>query len=374
MKKSILSILILFVFSLIYFSCSKSSNPVSGPAPTYTITNNYKREINKGIPVVDTLSIVEDGNLLSLNFSLDTVLAIDGTQKLDVVLLHNNIVDTLINHFTNTVSSYNFRGCICSDIAASYFLPGQTNYTGMYKPYSPLSVFNGQPVTGKWYLIFSYPTLNKTGVIKSWSITITYNSPSPPPSNIHPLSVGNYWQFAIDTGNVTNYSYTTLYVNGTAKIHGKEVFRWQWQNDANYWYLRPESDGLWWYGWGNGNSIDTTTAPSLWMKYPIDVNETFITKQWIMNVDTIKCTGKNVTFSSIDSCVMYSEYSTFIADNDNRKFSMFFNPYLTKGVNSHISANTYFRPGTGYSGNEITTITSTAINFQRYRLIAYHVQ
>lgn len=375
MKFIITVFLFLSVFSAAFYSCSNSTNPVGGgPAASYTITNNYRREINKGIPTVDTMAIQDNGSLMSLDFQLDTVLSIDGNQKLDVVLLHNNIKDTLLKQFTNPgFSNYSFRGCIFSDSASNFLTPGQAEYNFRYKPYSPLSVFSGQTLSGPWYLVFSYPALNKTGVIKSWSITITYNSPDPPPSDIHPLALGNYWTFAIDTGNISNVYSATLYVSDFLKVHGREVFRWHWSGTPYYWYLKAEADGLWWYGHFNGTYLDTFTYPTLWMKYPVNLNQSFISKQWIAAVDTLKCTGLDVNFYLMDGCVKYSETSTSASD-DVRGADLFLNPFSKRGVNKTTTGDFYFKPGIGYSGNEFTVTTSTSVNFTRYRLVKYYVQ
>jgi hypothetical protein len=376
MYKCIKIFILVSVFPVLFFSCSNNTNPVVGSPSTYTVTNNFKRSINKGIPTTDTLKITDSGSLLRLNFALDTAITVDGTQKLDVVLVHNNISDTIIKQFTNpTIPSYSFKGFVCDDSSEFILSPGLSNYSGNYKPYSPLSVFNNQSLSGPWYLVFSYPVMNKTGVIKSWSITVTYKTETPPISNINPLAVGNYWMFNVDTGNISNVYTAELMINESRTLHGKEVFKWQWQGSQHYWYIKAESDGLWWYGNYNGNTyvLDTTTPPFLWIKYPINQNEVFYTRQWIKNYDTLTCTGTNTTFYGYNGCVKYSENETYKADYNNSAFN-FYNPDITKGTNTNIIGDFYFLPGTGYVGNEVTTKTPSSVNFQRYRLTSYHVQ
>jgi hypothetical protein len=373
MKKSYFALIVIFALSVFYYSCNKDNPVYPGSSSSAPVTNKYVRNINKFVPNVDTLNISDNGSMLSLKFSLDTVLAIDGAQKLDVLLMHNNIVDTLIKQFTNPgIPSYNFRGCVCSDSATGYFTPGLLDYTGNYKPYSPLSVFNGSTLNGPWYLVFNYSTLNRTGVIKSWSITITYNV-TQPTTTIFPLAVGNYWVFAVDTGSVSNVATVTLNISEQTRIHGQQVFKWQWQNNANYWYVKNESDGLWWYGSYNGSYLDTITSPFLWMKYPINLNERYITKQWMSNSDTITCTGNNASFFGYTGCIQYSE-SQYLKKNLNIISGSLFNPDYFKGINNTISGDFYFKPGTGYVGNEVHITSPVANFFQRYRLTSYHVQ
>ncbi|MCX6164423.1 MAG: hypothetical protein NTU73_06110 [Ignavibacteriae bacterium] len=364
MKRNLILLIILFTFSSIYYSCNKdATNPISSKPVNYFVTNTYKKSTNKGIPNVDTLSIADIGSMVSLKFTLDTILNIDGNQKLDVVILHNGIVDTLIKQFTNpSFSSYNFQNVLFTDSVSNFIQSGLQNYSGAYKPYKPLSIFNGQSLTGPWYLIINYPTLIRTGVIKSWGITVSYNTPTPPPSsgNILPLSVGNYWIFAVDTGGVQNVKQDTLHISGQSVVHGKQVYWWQWNNNPYIWYMKNENDGLWVYG----NNFDTISPPNLQIKYPINLNETYIAYHFMNAVDTITCVSLNVMYSNIQGCINYYEqYYSYPLYNFNN----------LESPNSFTQTNFYFKPGVGYIGYNNDTQYPSYNTQTIYRLLIYYV-
>ena len=109
------------------------------------------------------------------------------------------------------------------------------------------------------------------------------------------------------------------------------------------------------------------------MKYPINLNERYVTRQWVSNSDTVTCTGTDVTFYGFSGCTKYSESSSAKLDSYNSLY-LFYNPDLLKSPNLNLSGDFYFKPNVGYTGNEMTTKTSTTNNFQRYRLTSYRVQ
>jgi len=337
MIRSITSLFLMLVISSVFYACSNSSNPAGGSSTTYSITNNYRRLINKSIPATDTLLIADAGSVNYLHFDLDTVFNIDGTLKLDVVLVHNNIVDTIIKQFRNiSIPSYNFSGVSFSDSSELNLIPGLLSYSGSYKPYNSLSVFNGQPLSGPWYLVFSYPTVNKTGVIKSWSITVTYNANTP--QAIIPLEVGNKWIFY-----TSNSTYETLEIVGTSSINGKSVYNWKW----DFWtsriaYYRLENDGAWNYGFN-----DFSTSPNLHFKFPINLSESYITHYLAANTDTITCEALDETYNGYSGCIKYhdrnddtsSVFASLFPDRDN----------ISSAKNENIL---YIKPGVGIIGQE----------------------
>lgn len=374
MKKYFPLVIALFVLSVLYTSCNKDSNPVGGNPVTYTVTNKYTRSTNKSVPNVDTLTIPDNGNMISLSFSLDTINDVDGNKNLELILVHNNIVDTLIKKFTNPgFVTYNFINAICVDSAEFNLAPGQATYTGLFKPYQPLSVFNGTTLNGPWYLISNYSTLNKTGVIKSWGITITYNSPIAPPSNIVPLAVGNSWSYSIDTGSIPNVFTATMNITEQTTVHGKNVYKWQWLNQNNYWLVRNESDGLYWYGYVSPTFVDTTTTPFVWIKYPISLNERYFTKQWNTGyTDTLTCTNTNAAFSGYSECTKYSANTTWALDAYSLNSA--FLPVFIGGPNQNRTGDYYFKSGVGYVGNEVYSNTiANGVTFQRYKLTTYNI-
>ncbi|MGB8930563.1 MAG: proprotein convertase P-domain-containing protein [Anaeromyxobacteraceae bacterium] len=61
---------------------------------------------------------------------------------------------------------------VFDDAAANYLNYGTPPYTGTFKPYSPLSAFNGQNANGAWTLSLSTNTYGYGGSLTGWSIEI----------------------------------------------------------------------------------------------------------------------------------------------------------------------------------------------------------
>jgi hypothetical protein len=203
MKKTLSTFLILLI-SILFYGCNKD-NPVStgNNGSNTTTTNTFV----KGTPYVymnaglnyDTINVTSTGTTSSLSFSLDTITDINATQ-MEVFLVHNNIIDTLIYQLTNVGT--NFIRTVFSDGAENSINTGSGNYTGTYKPYRPLSIFNGQNISGQWILIINKFTNNRTGVIKSWGITVSYT----------PIQASQWVQMSNGIG--TSYNISSLAVIG----------------------------------------------------------------------------------------------------------------------------------------------------------------
>jgi hypothetical protein len=368
-KKLFIAIFILFISSVIFISCS--DNPVGGSGSPGTITHTYTKTtppvtINNG-STNDFVNVPDTGNVSSMIYSLDSILGVDVT-KIDIILMHNNIYDTLIHNLTNPGN--NFIGTKFSDQSADSIKNGSGNYTGTFRPYRPLSVFNGQSIIGQWFLYVNYWGTMKSGVIKSWGITITYNKLTAPSGAIVPLAVNNQWIYEIDTGS-SFFRQDTISISGSSVVHGKQVYWWWYQwggnNPTSIMYVRDESDGMWQYG----NPVDTTSStwlPHLLIKYPINLNETYYTNNWISTYDTMTCTSTNATFAGYSGCIRYYEPNTFKKDKDNIFYHNFINNYSPDYV---VNINSYFKPGIGLVGMEQTANVSGYSLNVTYKLIKY---
>jgi hypothetical protein len=313
MKKLLFTIFILSISSFIFISCSDPSSSSVGSSGS--ITHTYIKttppvNINTGI-TNDFVNVPDTGNVNSLIYSLDSIMGVDVT-KIDIILMHNNIYDTLIHNLTNTGN--NFIGTKFSDQATDSIKNGSLNYTGTFKPYRPLSVFNGQSIIGQWFLYINYWGTMKSGVIKSWGITITYDKVTPPPSNsgIVPLATGNKWVFrsyinTTGTDSLTN-SYDSVNVGASYTVNGKTVYVYG-TDVINYGgcLVRNETYGLWHYGDYHSSYIDTSIIGYTY-KYPINQGETFL--RW--GYDSITCVNTNLSYTTLigtySGCIDYQYY------------------------------------------------------------------
>lgn len=366
MKKLFVLLLTLIISSVLYISCSDS--PISGYG---TIGTTITKKYVKTTPYVffngianDFVNVPDTGFTSSLIYELDTIALIDVT-KIDIMLEHNGIVDTLVHNLTNPGN--NFIGTKFSDQATDSIKNGSGDYTGTYKPYRPLSIFNNQSIIGPWNLQINYWGNMRTGVIKSWGITISYNKSVPSSGgDILPLALNNQWVYEVDT-NGGYFMQEIINVSGTSIVHGKQVYWWQWQSQpSEYQYVRNENDGLWSYG-TNQDTTSPSAQPHLLIKYPINLNETYYTRGWLAEYDTITCISKNATYANQTGCIQYYEQSTYAKYYDKRLYSIFKN----LSPNSTIVANFYFKPGLGLVGMEMSTTVGSLTYTVAYKLTSY---
>jgi photosystem II stability/assembly factor-like uncharacterized protein len=170
------------IFAAGYSGTVVYSTNGGGSYSTNTITyrrNNLNKPITMNNVTYDTISVnlpkSINSNILDINVSIDTVInSIDN--GLVFVLNHNNIYDTLISKVGG--SGNNFIGTILNDSATTSINSGTPPFTGSYKPTKPLSQFNYTSPNGLWILRIKESSSEvKSGVIKSWGITVSYNCP-----------------------------------------------------------------------------------------------------------------------------------------------------------------------------------------------------
>lgn len=156
------------------------SNNGGGTYTMHTATfmrNNVNKPIIMNGFTYDTLMVNISKNpgafILDLNVRIDTVInAIDS--NLVFILSHNYIDDTII--YRAGGGGNNFIRTILNDSASISINSGLPPFTGSYKPSKPLSKFNYTSPSGPWILTIKESQTNvRTGVIKSWGITVTYN-------------------------------------------------------------------------------------------------------------------------------------------------------------------------------------------------------
>ena len=139
--------------------------------------SNYRNNLNQNIPpfstIQDSIYMNIPGNVVMVNWALDTVIYAPDS-NLVFTLIHNGIYDTLIYQAGGGGS--NFIQTKISDTSTIPITMGSPPFSDTYRPYKPLSMFTGAPAGGLWILrISSKGMLKRTGVIKSWGITVSYN-------------------------------------------------------------------------------------------------------------------------------------------------------------------------------------------------------
>ncbi|MGH2574731.1 MAG: S8 family serine peptidase, partial [Ignavibacteria bacterium] len=136
--------------------------------------------INKPIP---DLGIVYD--TISVNLG-NTNLVIDANVKIDTVIhtWDNDLVfrlnrGSLTRTFINQAggSGDNFIGTVLNDSAACVIGSSGCNiapFTGSFRPFQPLTAFNGLNPTGNWILSIRDTAAADSGILKAWCLMITY--------------------------------------------------------------------------------------------------------------------------------------------------------------------------------------------------------
>ena len=227
MKRSLFFLpVIVFLFAL---SCKKDdTTPVTGSQSNTTSkseTYSSKPGLNKFIGAgntFDTISThislnVTGMDLSNTKFTIGDMENVDVT-KLKISLIHNGIEVFLIDSLSK--SGTGFINTHFDDSAAISISSGTSPYTGTFKPHHPLSGFNGGNASGDWIIKIYNSGNAKTGVIKSWSITITYSLQN------GPLTINE--NYLVTTGDLRKYKYCDT--NGISPGTGGENVTWDFTN------------------------------------------------------------------------------------------------------------------------------------------------
>lgn len=94
------------------------------------------------------------------------------TGDLEIYLIHNGITDTLVYHQGG--AGDHFIQTVLDDTAATPITAGSAPFTGTFRPYKPLAVFNTTDIEGMWILKVNNSG-SSTGMLNSWSINFELN-------------------------------------------------------------------------------------------------------------------------------------------------------------------------------------------------------
>jgi hypothetical protein len=113
-------------------------------------------------------------------------------------------------------------------------------------------------------------------------------------NDIRPLAIGNYWIYDIDTTSNIHHLYycDTMRVVSYENLNGNYAYGISY-NNSGILYYNNKNDGHYFF---QKFSYDTTFEyrPQLFMKYPINLNETF---------NGFKCVSLDATFNNYSGCI-----------------------------------------------------------------------
>jgi subtilisin-like proprotein convertase family protein len=333
MKKLFPVLLLVVVISILIFSCNKENpvTPTGGNSNTgSTYYSSYRNSghvnlVSNGF-TLDSIecTIPSDASVnavVNVNLLLDSIEGVDVT-KLSFTLVKDSVSVLAIDLLTRPGSS--FIGTVLSDSATTPIDQGVSPYTGRFLPQQPLNAFVNKNPSGKWKLRVYNSGTARTGVIKSWSITITYRTVQ---EQIFPLAVGNYW-ISEQRDRLGNFmTYDTIKIPYTITFQGKTLYRLDLSNQSNSdtIYAYNEADGT--YAGSFSNSV---FQPQLMWKYPVNVGDMYMGGG---NADSTFCRSVNETVptpsGTYTGCIKYEAHDM-----------------------GHISTIFYLKPGLGIVAEE----------------------
>ena len=157
-------------------------------APT-TYSNVTQRTIPDRRTISSTLDVADSFTLSDVDVTLDIGHPTD--MDLDIFLIHPD--GTRVELITD-VGEYNenFIDTTLDDQAISAIaeLPSSwAPYTGRFRPESALSVLNGKDSAGLWRLEITDDERRDSGVLNSWSITLTPQTPPQPSFSVNDIQI-----------------------------------------------------------------------------------------------------------------------------------------------------------------------------------------
>jgi photosystem II stability/assembly factor-like uncharacterized protein/subtilisin-like proprotein convertase family protein len=141
--------------------------------PGTYINNNLALVIPDLGVVTDTLTIETSGlknstyQVTSLEVMIDSILHTRAAD-LEITLSHQGVTATLLNQVSD--SGHDFLWTRFTDEASTLITNGKSPFSGNYKPYQPLTAFNGLNPDGAWILTVHDKASGNTGTLYAWGI------------------------------------------------------------------------------------------------------------------------------------------------------------------------------------------------------------
>ena len=169
--------------------------PTLGASTTYTSTDvNLPMTIpdNNPVGITSTLPITTSGTVGKVVAKVSVNHTWDGDVTLQLTSPQGTPV-TLVARRGG--SGDNFFGTLFDDDATTPISQGFAPFTGSYRPETPLSAVNDQPISGTWTLLATDSALLDTGTLTGWSLAISpriYVCGAPTPQPAASLQVNGY--------------------------------------------------------------------------------------------------------------------------------------------------------------------------------------
>ena len=182
-------------------------------------------EVGLGLPITDneeTRSTIEvdlseetkSGYILTgIEVYIDTIFH-SRVSDLEITLTHNEITDTLVFHVND--DGENFLWTVLKDQAVKTLDDGLAPFSGEYKPYQPLSVFDGTDPAGEWTLSIFDNKSGETGYLYSWGIKPVFEKTTA----VVDIFSGTADAKIILEQNIPNPFSATTQINWESKING----------------------------------------------------------------------------------------------------------------------------------------------------------
>ena len=142
-------------------------------APGSTATTHASADVPKSIPdnnqagVTSNLPIAASAIVSDVDVSIGGIThTFVGDLALDLMSPAGTTV-RLFNH--HGAGGDNFSGTMFDDQAATAITSGAAPYSGSFRPFEPLSAFNGQELQGTWKLKVVDNVAADTGTLQSWN-------------------------------------------------------------------------------------------------------------------------------------------------------------------------------------------------------------
>lgn len=159
---------------------------------------------------IDDFSLIKDSVLFPFQPSGNTVVnvnyrIINLTHTWDADLRmyaqHQNAGAMIVNRVGG--SGDDFINTVLSDSGVIPIANGVAPFDGIFRPSSPLSVFNGLSPNGFWKLLVSDSAAGDTGMLREWSIQVTYQNLT---GGINTVEIPNYYSLGQNYPNPFNPS------------------------------------------------------------------------------------------------------------------------------------------------------------------------
>lgn len=257
MKKLFYFTALVFIVSLISYSCKKEENPLIPPSKETPSTISWKnfKKTGLNIPIgpgitEDTLNAVITADFFptnyikNLNLTLDDISDVDAS-KLKFDLIHLGDTVRAIDTLNNGGIGNSFTRTVLSDSSTDPIRLATPPFTGIYQPANPFSIFRDSPPEGAYKLRIFNSGILRTGVIKSWGITVTY---SPLLSNSCLEFNGTNQYGLVDNSTSINsmIGNQTFTIEGWYYVLGYSTGYFSFLDKQNSWYCEYSgSDSSW---------------------------------------------------------------------------------------------------------------------------------